>query len=198
MVTRDATSHVIHFGATHVDSAQEHPRTSPSFRKQTIQGFVHDPGAALFGGVAGHAGVFAQAEDVAVIFQMLLNGGTYKGKKVLNKETISLFTSYQTADSRRGFGFDKPSADKNDGGPASNHCSGYTFGHQGFTGTCGWADPATGVVFVLLSNRVYPTADNNNINRYSIRTTAQDKIYEALNIPVNKSRRELHRQQTKK
>jgi beta-glucosidase-like glycosyl hydrolase/CubicO group peptidase (beta-lactamase class C family) len=169
-----------------------------TFRKQTIQGFVHDPGAALFGGVAGHAGVFAQAEDVAVIFQMLLNGGTYKGKRLLSKETISLFTSYQTADSRRGLGFDKPSADKNDGGPASNHCSGYTFGHQGFTGTCGWADPATGVVFVLLSNRVYPTADNNNINRYSIRTTAQDKIYEALNIPVNKSRRELHRQQTKK
>ena len=168
------------------------------FRKQTIQGFVHDPGAALFGGVAGHAGIFAQAEDVAVIFQMLLNGGSYKGKKLLNKETIAYFTAYQSADSRRGLGFDKPSADQSDGGPASNHCSGYTFGHQGFTGTCGWADPATGIVFVFLSNRVYPTADNNNINRYNIRTTAQDKIYEAFGIPVNKSRRELHRQQTQK
>lgn len=167
------------------------------FRKQTIQGFVHDPGAALFGGIAGHAGIFAQAEDVAVIFQMLLNGGTYKGKKLFNKETVAYFTAYQSAESRRGLGFDKPSTDKNDGGPASNRCSGYTFGHQGFTGTCGWADPATGILFVFLSNRVYPTADNNNINRYNIRTFAQDKIYEAFSIPLNKSRRELHRQQTR-
>jgi beta-N-acetylhexosaminidase len=167
-----------------------------SFRKQVVQGYVHDPGAALFGGVAGHAGIFAQAEDAAAVYQMLLNGGVYKGKRYVSEATVKSWTSYKTNISRRGIGFDKPSADRNDGGPAGNRVSGYAFGHQGFTGTCGWADPATGVIFIFLSNRVHPSADNNNINRLSVRTVAQDYIYEALGIPVNKSRDELHRIQT--
>ena len=168
-----------------------------AFRKQVVHGYVHDPGAALFGGVAGHAGLFAQAEDAAAIFQMLLNGGTYRGKRYFKKATVDRFTSYNTRISRRGLGFDKPSADRNDGGPAGNRVSGHAFGHQGFTGTAGWADPATGVVFIFLSNRVFPSAENNNINRLSVRTVAQDYIYEALGIPVNRSRQELHRQQVK-
>src|SRR5690606_5985276 len=108
------------------------------YRKQVIHGYVHDPGAAMFGGVAGHAGLFATAEDVAAIYQMLLNGGVYKGKRFLKETTVKLFTSYQSTVSRRGLGFDKPAADRHDGGPAGNRVSGYAFGHQGFTGTCGW------------------------------------------------------------
>lgn len=168
-----------------------------TFRKQVLQGYVHDPGAALFGGVAGHAGIFASAEDVAAVFQMLLNGGAWKGKRYFKEQTIKHFTAYNSRISRRGLGFDKPSADRNDGGPAGNRTSGYAFGHQGFTGTCGWADPATGVVFIFLSNRVNPSAENNNINRLSVRTVAQDYIYEALGIPENKSRAELHKMQAR-
>lgn len=168
------------------------------FRHQLIRGYVHDPGAALFGGVAGHAGIFASAEDVAAIFQMLLNGGTYKGKRYFKEQTIKSFTAYNSRISRRGLGFDKPVTDKYDGGPCGNRVSGYAFGHQGFTGTCGWADPATGIVFIFLSNRVNPIAENNNINRLSVRTVAQDYIYEALGIQDNHSRPELYKMQMKK
>lgn len=167
------------------------------FRKQTIRGYVHDPGAAMFGGVAGHAGVFGSAGDVAAVFQMLLNGGVYNGKRYLKEGTVKLFTAYNSRISRRGLGFDKPAADRNDGGPAGNRASGYAFGHQGFTGTCGWADPATGVIFIFLSNRINPSADNNSINRLSVRTVAQDYIYEALGIQENKAREELHKSQVR-
>lgn len=168
-----------------------------AFRHEQVQGYVHDPGAAMFGGVAGHAGIFAQAQDVAVIFQMLLNGGTYNGKKYFNRETVAKFTAYNSKISRRGLGFDKPNANNTDAGPAGNAVSGYTFGHQGFTGTCAWADPATGILFVFLSNRVYPSADNNNINRSSIRTVAQDYIYEAFGYKDNTQRVALYKQQIK-
>lgn len=167
------------------------------FRHQQIQGYVHDPGAAMFGGVAGHAGIFAQAQDVAVILQMLLNGGFYNGKRIFKKETVMKFTAYNSRISRRGLGFDKPNANNEDAGPTSNACSGYTFGHQGFTGTCAWADPETGIVFVFLSNRVYPSADNNNINRNSVRTIAQDYIYEAFGYKNNKQRLQLYKKQVK-
>lgn len=165
------------------------------FRKQHITGYVHDQGAALFGGVGGHAGVFSTAGEVAAIFQMLLNKGTYNGRKYFNKETVNYFTAYNSAISRRALGFDKPTGDKDDAGPAGNRSSGYTFGHQGFTGTCVWADPGTGVVFVFLSNRVNPSADNNAINKLSIRTVAQDYIYEALGLPINHDRPEVMKTQ---
>jgi len=165
------------------------------FRHQPIHGYVHDQGAALLGGVAGHAGIFATANDVAVVFQMLLNYGSYKGKQYFRKETVEKFIAYNSTLSRRGLGFDKPQPDRDDAGPTGNRCSGYAFGHQGFTGTCVWADPATGVVFVFLSNRVYPSADNNEINKLSVRTVAQDYIYEALGIPVNHNRPELKKKQ---
>jgi CubicO group peptidase (beta-lactamase class C family) len=158
------------------------------FRRQLIQGYVHDPGAALMGGVAGHAGLFATAGDAAVIFQMLLNNGVYNGKQYLQGQTVQLFTAYNSSSSRRGLGFDKPQPDINDSGPAASRCSGYTFGHQGFTGTCAWADPAQGIIFIFLSNRVYPSAENNQLNRLHVRDTIQDMIYESLGIPVNKNR----------
>lgn len=150
------------------------------FRLQLLQGYVHDPGAAMMGGVAGHAGIFSTAEDIAVIMQMLLNGGEYRGRKFIRKETVKLFTGYRSGISRRGYGFDKPEKKYNDGGPAASVCGKSTFGHQGFTGTCAWADPETGIVFVFLSNRVNPSADNSLINSLSVRTKVQDYIYKAL------------------
>lgn len=165
------------------------------YRHQQIQGVVHDQGAAMLGGVAGHAGIFATAKDVAVIFQMLMNKGVYNGKRYFKPATVEYFTAYNSRISRRGLGFDKPSADADDGGPTSNYCSGYTFGHQGFTGTCAWADPATGVVFVFLSNRVFPNAENNAINRLNIRTVAQDYVYEALGLKPDRNRPQIQQAQ---
>lgn len=169
--------------------------TDKTFRLQTLQGYVHDPGAALLGGVAGHAGVFSTAGEVAAIFEMLLSEGMWHGKRYFKPETVRYFTAYGSGISRRGLGFDKPTPDRFDAGPVANGCSGYTFGHQGFTGTCAWADPATGIVFVFLSNRVYPNAENNMINKLSTRTTVQDAIYQALSIPDDTSRPAVKRQQ---
>ena len=167
------------------------------FRHQQIQGYVHDPGAALLGGVAGHAGLFSTAEDVAAIFSMLQKNGVYNGRRYFANTTVQKFTAYNAYGSRRGLGFDKPQNERNDAGPCGERCSGYTFGHQGFTGTCAWADPANGIVFVFLSNRVCPSAENNAINKLSVRTLAQDYIYEALGVPVNKSRPEVYSTQIK-
>lgn len=165
------------------------------FRHQLIRGYVHDPGAAMLGGVGGHAGIFATAQDVAAIFQMLLNKGSYNGKRYFNTATINYFTAYNSHLSRRGLGFDKPDPDPDDAGPAGERTTGYAFGHQGFTGTCVWADPGTGVVFVFLSNRVYPTSGNNKINHLNVRTVSQDYIYQSLGIPVNHNREAVYKMQ---
>ncbi|MBX2905378.1 MAG: serine hydrolase [Taibaiella sp.] len=166
-----------------------------SFRCCTIQGYVHDPGAAMFGGVEGHAGLFSTAQDVATIFQVLLNKGVYGGKRYFKQETIEKFTAYGSKLSHRALGFDKALPKEDNGGGAGDRWSALTFGHQGFTGTCVWADPASGVVFVFLSNRVYPSGSNTKINKYNVRTTAQDYIYEALGIPVNTQRGEVYKMQ---
>jgi beta-N-acetylhexosaminidase len=148
------------------------------FRKQTIRGSVHDPGAAMMGGIAGHAGLFGNAYDIAAIMQMLVNGGTFKGKQFLKKETVALFTMYHSDSSRRGYGFDKPEKDndtRKDPYPAAL-CSQYTFGHTGFTGTCAWADPESKIVFILLSNRVYPEV-NSIFLKMNIRGKVMDNLY---------------------
>ena len=150
------------------------------FREQVVRGYVHDPGAAMLGGVAGHAGVFSTKADLAVILQMLLNGGEYNGTTYFSKSTVQLFTNYHSTISRRGYCFDKPNKELGSGGPAADICNKTAFGHQGFTGTCVWADPATGILFIFLSNRVYPSADNGLISRLDIRTKAQEYIYKAL------------------
>jgi len=150
------------------------------FREQVVRGYVHDPGAAMLGGVAGHAGVFSTKAELAVILQMLLNGGEYNGTTYLSRSTIQLFTNYHSTISRRGYCFDKPNKEPGSGGPAADICNKTAFGHQGFTGTCVWADPATGILFIFLSNRVYPSADNKLIGRLDIRTKAQEYIYKAL------------------
>jgi beta-N-acetylhexosaminidase len=140
----------------------------PYFREKMIRGYVHDPGAAMFGGVAGHAGLFSNAYDVAVLMQLLMNKGVINEKRYIAASTIELFTSYQSNISRRGLGFDKPEKDnasRKEPYPAIN-VSPATFGHTGFTGTCAWADPVNNIVFVLLANRVHPTAKNlfGNLN----------------------------------
>ncbi len=155
------------------------------FRLQLLRGTVHDPGAAMFGGVAGHAGLFSSAYDLAIIMQMLLNGGTISGKRYLQKETIDLFTAYHSSFSRRGYGFDKPEKD-NHIRPDPYPCytaSPLTFGHTGYTGTCVWADPTYNLVFIFLSNRVNPEGgENTKLLRMNVRTNIQEAIYKAMGL----------------
>jgi CubicO group peptidase (beta-lactamase class C family) len=150
------------------------------FRKQLLQGDVHDPGAAMMGGVSGHAGLFGNANDLAKVMQMFLNGGTYGGKRYLNMETVRFFSSRQHILNRRGLGFDKPETDTTKVSPAGLLASPSSFGHSGFSGTMVWADPATGLLYIFLSNRIHPTAYNNKLGRMNIRTDVQDAIYRAL------------------
>ncbi|MCF8254293.1 MAG: serine hydrolase [Bacteroidia bacterium] len=149
------------------------------FRRQIIRGYVHDPTAAMLGGISGHAGLFSNANDVGVIMQMLLNGGTYGNVRLLKESTVDLFTKRQNKTNRRGLGFDKPETNPLKATPCGKYCSPLTFGHTGFTGTCAWADPKTQLVYVFLSNRVYPNAENNKLAQTNIRTRIQDLIYVA-------------------
>ena len=153
------------------------------FRYQTINGYVHDMGAAMFGGVSGHAGLFSTPNDVAILFQMLLNGGTYKGKRYLQRSTVTLFTERYSFLSRRGLGFDKPEPNAGKSNPCCDRASMKTFGHTGFTGTCVWADPENDLIYVFLSNATYPSADKKKINQgVGVRETAQAYLYRAMGI----------------
>jgi beta-glucosidase-like glycosyl hydrolase/CubicO group peptidase (beta-lactamase class C family) len=150
------------------------------FRKQLLRGDVHDPGASMFGGVSGHAGLFSTANDLAVIMQMLLNGGTFNGKRYLQESTVKLFTAYHSDISRRGYGFDKPEKD-NAKIPEPYPClsaSPLTFGHTGYTGTCVWADPAQQLIFIFLSNRVNP--EGGDINKKLLNMNVRPKIHETI------------------
>lgn len=150
------------------------------FRYQEIHGYVHDMGAAIQGGVGGHAGIFSNANDVAKIMQMYLQKGFYGGKRYLKPETIDKFNTcyYCERDNRRGIGFDKPQL--GDEGPTCGCVSLTSFGHSGFTGTYAWADPEEEIVFVFLANRTYPKADSNLLLKENIRTKIQSLIYEAI------------------
>ena len=154
-----------------------------TFRQQILRGYVHDPAAAMMGGVAGHAGLFSNAYDLAKLFQMLLNGGEMNGKRYLQRTTIEKFTAYNSTVSRRGLGFDKPEKD-NDTRPLpypSALVSTQAFGHTGFTGTCVWADPASNMIYIFLSNRVaYDRGDSNRLNRMRVRNSIQDVIYKSM------------------
>ncbi|MBA4197859.1 MAG: serine hydrolase [Chitinophaga sp.] len=152
------------------------------FRRQLIWGDVHDEGSAMFGGVAGHAGLFSNAYDLAQLYQMLLNGGELNGKRFFKKETVDLFTAYNSDVSRRGLGFDKPEKDNatNKSPYPSKLASLQTFGHTGFTGTCVWVDPKYNIVYIFLSNRVNPTRDNNKLSSLGVRGKIQDVIISAV------------------
>jgi CubicO group peptidase (beta-lactamase class C family) len=152
----------------------------PYFRQRLVQGYVHDPGAAMFGGIAGHAGLFSNAYEIGILMEMLMNGGVINGKRYISGNTVKLFTSYQSNISRRGLGFDKPEKDnakRNVAYPTLNS-SALAFGHTGFTGTCAWADPEKGIVFVLLANRVHPTA-SNTFGDLNIRGKVMEEIFKA-------------------
>ncbi len=156
----------------------------PIFRRQLIRGDVHDPGSAMFGGVAGHAGLFSDAYDLAVLEQMLLNGGSLNGETFLKKETIDYFSAYHSDISRRGLGFDKPEKDnarRKEPYPCLS-ASSQTFGHTGFTGTCVWVDPKYNLIFIFLSNRVSPKEDNGKLSSLSIRGRIQETIYQAMGV----------------
>lgn len=147
------------------------------FRKSLLVGHVHDPGAAMHGGVAGHAGLFSNASDLLKMGQMWLQKGYYGGTQYFKPETIERFTAKQFATSRRGLGWDKPTGDWT--GSTGVNCSPATFGHTGFTGPCIWVDPAFELVYVFLSNRVNPEI-NPKLLSANIRTRIQDVIYESI------------------
>lgn len=150
------------------------------FRRSLLRGFVHDQGAAMFGGVSGHAGLYSTVEDLAVLMQTLLNGGSFGNIHLLKDSTVRMFTAYQSK-SRRGFGFDKPER-KNDGYP-SKYASPATFGHTGYTGTCVWVDPVQNLVYVFLSNRVNPGVSTKLLS-LKVREKILDKFYEIIDPSV--------------
>ena len=153
------------------------------FRNQLILGDVHDQTAALMGGVSGHAGLFSNARDLAVMLQLLLNGGFANGTQFISEETISYFTSAPFAENenRRGIGFDKPELDPDAKYyTPSKQSSMESYGHSGFTGTFAWADPSNNLIVIFLSNRVYPTSDNNKLSKLNLRTEIHDLFYEAV------------------
>jgi beta-N-acetylhexosaminidase len=166
--------------ATSLIAPTEHEAT---FRKQLLRGDVHDPGSAMFGGVAGHAGLFSDVYDLAVLEQMLLNGGTANGVQFLKKETIDYFSAYHSDSSRRGLGFDKPEKDNatsKDPYP-SRFASPQTFGHTGYTGTCVWVDPKYNLILIFLSNRVNPEGGTNvKISTLNVRRSIFDAVYAAM------------------
>jgi len=152
------------------------------FRMQQLHGDVHDQGAALLGGISGNAGLFGNAYDVAVMMQMYLDGGSYGDSVFLNQETLDLFNQYHFASdsNRRGLGFDKPLHLYEDHRTNCRDASPSSFGHSGFTGTYAWADPENGLIYVFLSNRVYPDMNNSKLMDLDIRTNIHQLFYEAL------------------
>ena len=149
------------------------------FRNELLVGRVHDQGAAMYGGVAGHAGLFSNAHDLAVLMQMNLQDGYYGGTRYYSPGKVAQFAKRQREDNRRGLGWDKP-ADPGEPTPTGDMVPMSVFGHTGFTGTAAWVDPEYELVYVFLSNRVHPSADNRKLITRNIRTRIQDVIYESL------------------
>lgn len=180
----------LNLAATGFNPAQRFPldyiaptEREKEFRNQLIHGYVHDPGAAMFGGVAGHAGLFSNAYEVGVLAQMLLNGGVLNGQNFFSRKTVDFFNQYHSDISRRGLGFDKPEKDnatRQEPYPTAS-ASPQTFGHTGFTGTCFWVDPKNNLIFVFLSNRVN-SPDVNKFLRMSIRPKVHEAIYQSLKL----------------
>jgi beta-glucosidase-like glycosyl hydrolase/CubicO group peptidase (beta-lactamase class C family) len=153
------------------------------FRSQLLKGYVHDMGAAMQGGVGGHAGLFSNANDLAKLMQMYLQNGEYGGERYLSQEVIKEFTKCQFPinENRRGAGFDKVALVDQKGGPASENANQEGFGHSGFTGTLVWADPKTQIVYVFLSNRIYPDVTNKKLLNMDVRTNIMDIIFKSIN-----------------
>ena len=150
------------------------------FRYDKIQGYVHDMGAAMQGGVGGHAGLFSNSNDIAKLMQLYIQKGVYGGKRYFSSNTFDLFNTsyYRDQDNRRGVGFDKPQLEVE--GPTCGCLSRQSFGHSGFTGTYAWADPDKEIVYVFLANRTFPKSDANRLLKENIRTEIQRLIYESI------------------
>ena len=152
------------------------------FRKQIINGYVNDPGAAMLGGISGHAGVFSNANDLAKLGQLFLNKGTYGNKKYFNSKTLDIFNKQYFAKkgNRRALGFDKPMLNIEIPGPTCKSASKQSFGHMGFTGTYFWVDPKNQSIYIFLSNRTFPDAENKKLAKHDIRTKIQQAFYDVF------------------
>ncbi len=177
----------LHYTLNHVVPTE----TDELFRKQNILGFVHDESAAMLGGVSGNAGLFGSATDLAKIFQMYLQKGYYGGKRYISEETMNLFIKprFPENNNRRALGFDKPLLDNKtksikDAYPAKG-VSSNSFGHSGFTGTFVWADPDNGLLYIFMSNRVYPTRENGKLFKLNIRSGMLQSISDCINTGLN-------------
>ena len=148
--------------------------------RKELRGYVHDEIAAFMGGVSGNAGLFSNARDVAKVYQLLIDQGQYGGKRYLSMETCRFFMGQKSRISRRGLGFDRPDSQPGKG-PCADEAPSEVIGHTGFTGTCAWADPKNGLVFVFISNRVYPRPfDHKGLMSLNIRPRIQQLMYQAM------------------
>ena len=149
------------------------------FRSQLLKGDVHDMGAAMFGGIGGHAGLFSNANDLAKIMQLYLNKGMYGDEFYFSSEIIDEYTKCQFCqeENRRGLGFDKPALENQEGGPTCKCVSELSYGHSGFTGTLAWADPETQIIYIFLSNRIHPSSDNKKLLDLNVRTDIMEEIF---------------------
>ena len=159
------------------------------FRHDLLQGFVHDEGAAILGGISGNAGLFGTINDAAKLMQMYLNYGKYGGDRFISEATLKDWTSrhFENNGNRRGYGFDKPylhnySNQLYDAYPAPL-CSDESFGHSGYTGTFAWADPKSGILYLFFSNRVYPSRENNRLTQLNLRVLLQQAVYKSFDHP---------------
>lgn len=150
------------------------------YRRQQLDGYVHDETAAFFGGVQGNAGLFSSANDLAKLCQMWLNNGAYGGEQILSAETVQRFLTEKSATSRRGLGFDKPDLKNPEKSPTALEASAATVGHLGFTGTCFWIDPEQELIYIFLCNRVYPTRAHNALATLNIRPELFSVIYHSI------------------
>lgn len=152
------------------------------FREQLVAGTVHDEGAAMLGGVSGHAGLFGNANDLAKLMQLYLNDGKYGGEVLIPGNVVSEYSRcVHCPDNYRAMGFDRPSRPGDPNGNTAVSAPLSTFGHTGFTGTCTWIDPENQIVYIFLSNRVNPTRDNPKFFRLNTRTEVMEAIYQAMN-----------------
>ena len=149
-------------------------------RRQMLQGYVHDETAAFMGGVSGNAGLFANADDLAKICQMWLNGGEYGGERLMSQEVVKLFTTDKSPTCHRGLGFDKPNKEKPEWSSTCDEAGPQVFGHTGFTGTVFWVDPKNDIIFIFLTNRVNPIRDSPVFNRSYIRAELFRQTLNAL------------------
>ena len=164
-----------------IDTLEIVPTEEDRFiRRQQLRGYVHDEAAAFQGGVSGNAGLFSNANDLAKVLQLYVTHGSYGGEMYLSEATCKLFTESKSPVSRRGLGFDKPDMGNTRNSPCGELTPGTVFGHTGYTGTCFWIDPDNKLIYIFLSNRVYPSRTNTRLFTLNIRTRIQDTLYDAL------------------